>query len=106
MRCEPHLYFMAGTAARGSGRAQRELPRYNGARGTRDPPTPTRYGAAGVEGVRAGPALLQGSSERTRAVSEFQLRNAKFRSSEANRMGKFMHHKRLMMSWALNVQAA
>jgi len=36
MRCEPHLLFMAGKAVRVTVERRGKLPRYNGARGTRD----------------------------------------------------------------------
>jgi hypothetical protein len=38
-----------------------------------DPPTPTRYGAAGIEGSEPDWPSDEGRSERARAANEFQI---------------------------------
>ena len=45
----------------------------NGANGMSDPPTPTRYGVAGIEGSEPDWPSDEGRSERAREANKFQI---------------------------------
>jgi hypothetical protein len=63
---------MAGKAATGSGRAERERARYNGADGISDPPSPTLRRGRHSNTSRSGIAREDGNAVRVASASTGQ----------------------------------